>query len=140
MEIRLDRFRGRGEEGRKAGGRIVSRSRGGTVGLRRSPATATVPLLPSCEESVSVRIWKRSTLEDVPIILSVFVRAGRMVASFLRGEVGGGEMGEGEEGEGGVSAETKWFSGPATSLAFKSLPREQGRRLETLRSDVNVIL
>jgi len=38
-------FRGRGEGGRNVGGRIVSRSRGSTVGLRRSPATATVPPL-----------------------------------------------------------------------------------------------
>lgn len=133
MEIRLDRFRGR-----RAERRIVSRSRGGTVSLHRSPATATVPLLPSCEESVSVKIGRRS-IEDVPIILSVFVRAGHTVAS-LRGEVDGGEGGEGVEGGGGASAVTEGFSESETSLAFKSLPQEQGQRLEALRSDVNVIL
>ena len=140
MKIRLDRFRGRGEWGRRAGRRIVSGSRGGTIGLRRSLATATVPLLPSFEESVSVEIGSRS-IEDVPIILSVFVRAGRIVASFLRGEVGGERgQGGGGEGEGGVSAETEWFSEPVTSLASESPPREQGQRLGALRIDVNVIL
>ena len=141
MKIRLDRFRGRGEWGRRAGRRIVSGSRGGTIGLRRSLATATVPLLPSFEESVSVEIGSRS-IEDVPIILSVFVRAGRTVASFLREEVGGGERGQGRggEGEGGVSTETEWLSEPATSLASESPPREQGQRLGALRIDINVIL
>ena len=133
MEIRFDRFRGRGQEERKAGRIIVSRSGGSTISLRRIPATATVPLLPSCEESVSVEIGRRS-IEDVPTILSVFVRAGRMVASFLRGEVGGGER-----GEGCVSTETEWFSEPATSPTLKSLPWEQGQRIEALRSDANVI-
>ena len=82
----------------------------------------TVPLLPSCEENVSVKI-ERWSIEDIPISLPVFVRAGRMATSFLRGEVDGGE---GENGD-DVSAVTGGSSDLATSLAFKSLPQGQGQ-------------
>ena len=81
----------------------------------------TVSLLPSCEESVSIGI-ERWLIEKVPISLPVFVRAGRVVTSFLRGEVDGAVGGEGGEGE-GVSAATRGSSELAASLTFKSLPQ-----------------
>lgn len=116
--------RGRGRE-RK----IDWRSGQSTVALSRNLLPDTIPPLPSCEESVSIH-KERESIEHIPISLSVFVSAGLVVASFLKGEVSEGEGEEEGEGEGGWEREgegallcTASIAEGATLLAFRSLPQ-----------------
>ena len=117
-ENRLDRLRGRGVSGRGEGRRFGSRSNRDVAALRRNLLTATASPFPSCEEDVGAKVERRS-IKNAPINLSVFVRAGPVVASFLRGEM------DGRGGGDGVSAVNRGPSGLVTSLVFEFLPQEQ---------------
>lgn len=90
--------------------RVVSKSSWGTASLGGSLLAEVVPLLPSCEETVSIELTQ--PIETIPINLPVFERPGPMVTSFLKGVTGEGEEGEGvdEALVGDEVAVTRWSS------------------------------